>query len=767
MRKYFLLYTLLLAIVASANTYAQTSTNANRVSAELEEITVTARRREEGLQDTPVAVTALTATAIENRGITNISEIGELAPNLSISNTAAFSGSTSTAVVFMRGFGQTDFTLTTEPGVGVYIDGVYSGRALGALLDLGDLERIEVLRGPQGTLFGKNAIGGALSVITKRPDTEKFYGKAEITTGRYERIDARATVNIPVSENAALRLSGGSLNRDGYAERVFAEDELGGYNTLVGRATLFWSATSDLDITLIADGTQKRGDSIATTLTGLADGQFIPPGATTPLPPAGSLLGIQSTLPAGTPALTFANFATNDPYESGGIGANFSDDDIWGVSGTVEWRLTDNLSIKSITAYREVDSRFGRDAYNLPFQPTTGTLDEYTQEQFTQELQLQGLSFNGKLNWVAGIFYLSEDGENLNTLPFNNAALPPFTGVPATSPTATLISGGKVDNISVAAFAQGTYDITEQLSLTAGIRYSYENKDFDTRGFQFMLESGLLLAPQTVLEASYNDWSPRVSLQYNWTDNFMTYASYSSGYKGGGFVQRVFPGSLIDPTFAIVPYGPETAEVYEIGLKSELFERRLRINAATFFTNYDDVQLITTQGFTPQTQNAGEVDIAGVELEFQGVVTENFLVSGTLGYLDAEFDEIAANVDPRITLDSKLPYTSRWTLGLSGAYTFFLAGGSDLTFRADWSYRSSFFTEAVNEEITRQDGYDVLDLSVLYNFNERWSVQAGGKNVLGEEYLLGATSSLSNTLGFAEGNFAPPAEWYLTLRTKF
>ncbi|NOX49337.1 MAG: TonB-dependent receptor [Gammaproteobacteria bacterium] len=775
MKRMFIIHALMLSFVTlmsvSIDTLAQGTSGSGPVSAVLEEIVVTARRREERLQDTPVAITVLTASAIEDRGISNLAEIGVLAPNVSISNTAAFSGSTSTAVIFMRGFGQTDFTLTTEPGVGVYIDGVYSGRSLGALLDLGDLERVEVLRGPQGTLFGKNAIGGALNVITKRPDMEHLSGQADITGGTFNRIDARATLNLPLSSKAALRLSGGSLNRAGYAERVYAGDELGGRDTLVGRASLLWTPTSDLDVLVVADATRTRGDSIATTLTGLTDGQFIAPGATAPLPQAGGLAALESTLPPGTPPLTFTNFATNDPYKSGGIGPNFSDDDIWGVATTIEWRFAENLSIKSISAYREADSRFGRDAYNLPFQFTAATTDAYSHEQFTQEIQLQGLSFDGRLNWITGIFYLQEDGENLNRVSLNRVLLPPFTGVPPTSPTATLISGGKIDNISVAGFAQGTFEVTDQVSLTAGLRYSYEQKEFDTRGFQFIEESGLPVAPQLVLDDSYDDWSPRVSVEYRWTDDFMVYASFATGFKGGGFVQRVFPGSLLDflnpsDPFEILPYGPETAGVYEIGLKFELFDRRLRVNAAAFLTDYNDVQLVTVDGFTPQTVNGGEVEIKGAELEFEALIADQLLISGTIGYLDAAFVKVTPNADG-ITLDTELPYTSKWTLALSAAYTIPITAVSGLTFRADWSYRTAYFTQAVNEPITRQDGYDALDLGAIYNIDERWSIQAGGKNVLSEEYLLGASSALNNPLGFAEGNFAPPAQWYITLRKVF
>lgn len=730
----------------------------------LDEITVTARRRDENLQETPVAVTAITAATLQARGIDNLSQIADLAPNLSISNTAAFSGSTSTAVIFLRGFGQTDFALTTEPGVGVYLDGIYAGRSIGSLLDLGDTERLEVLRGPQGTLFGKNAIGGALNVTINKPNFDAVEGFGEVTVGRFGRADFRSVANLPVNDSFALRANVGYLTRDGYAERIDAGDELAGRDTWVARLSALWEPTENLSVLFTADGSSTRGDSVATTLLGLADGVFIAPGATEPIP-RGALFAIDATLPPGSNPITFAEFGTDSVFQTRGTGPNFTRDDIWGVSGTVQWQVADKVSLKSITAYRDVDSEFGRDPYGLPF-PTSSTLDEYRQQQFTQEIQVSGEHFSDRLKWVFGGFYLTEDGRNLNTLPFVTPLLPPFTGAPQDGQFTTLISGGEVDNYSVAVFGEGTFSLTEQLSVTAGLRYSYEEKEFDTTDFQFILESGFALAPQQVQSVDYDDLSPRVSIEYRWTDDVMTYLSLSSGFKGGGFVQRVFPGSLIDPTFELAGYGPETAFVYEAGLKSEFLDNRVRFNAATFYTDYEDAQIVVLRGFTPFTVNGGEVEIIGFEMEFQAAVTDSLMLSGNLGFLDAEYKSVSPDAT-EVTLDSRLPYTSEWTLGSSASYIIEgIADVLDMEVRADWSYRSSFFTQSSNEPITRQDAYHLLDISATLTHESGWSVQAGARNALDEEYLIGATSSL-NTLGFAEGNFAPPRQWFLAVRKDF
>lgn len=739
------------------------SFSAEETQAVLPTVTVSAQRREENLQETPVAVTALSSTELANRGIDNVAQLQDLAPNLSISSTAAFSGSSSTAVVFVRGIGQTDFALTTEPGVGVYIDEVYSGRSLGALLDLGDVARVEVLRGPQGTLFGKNTIGGALVVTSERPSFDEYSGEAELTVGSFERVDARALVNLPLGDTAALRVALGSQNYDGYAERIVAGDRLGGKDTLAAKASFLYQPNADFELLLRGDITSSEGDSAPTSLIGLADGTFIVPGETTPRP-LGAVAGLEFGLGLAPGTLTFENFNTGDPFRTNGVGSNFSEDDTWGVSATAEYGLTENVSIKSITAYRSVEAMFGRDPFNLPFNPTVGTTDEYEQDQFTQEIQLSGRTQDDRLSWLFGGFYLHETGANRNFVEFNDILLGFGAG-----PVSTLNSGGEIDNTSVAIFGQLNYDLNDRLGVFAGLRYSEEEKSFDTRGYQFLVELPfLLLAPQAELTESYDNWAPKLGFDYKLTENSLLYGSYSEGFKGGGFVQRVFPGLIANPNFELSPYGPETASVYEVGLKSDLFNNRLRLNLAAFYSDYSDVQITvleTPSSFTPATVNGGEVEITGFEAEFDALPTNWLRLSGMVGYLDASF----VDVDPRatdITLQSKLPYTSEWTSSLSAVADVYSSDSFDISIRADYAYRDEFFTEAQNDLVTLQPAYETLNLSALIQVGDDLRIQAGVTNATDEEYLMGANSVL-NSIGYAEGNFAPPKEFFLTVKKQF
>lgn len=752
-----------LATVSNAQSISETSLESNNERSELEEIVVTAQRREGALQDTPIAVTAITNSELQARGIGNVSDLQDIAPNLSISDTAAFSGSTSTAVVFIRGIGQTDFALTTESGVGVYIDEVYTGRSIGALLDLGDVAQIEVLRGPQGTLFGKNTIGGALNITTKRPELREFYGDVEFTAGSFDRFDGRASLNIPINDSLAMRVSAASLNYDGYAKRVVAGDRLGGRDTLAGKLSMLFEPNERFSALLTADLTSTDGDSTPTTLLGLTDGVFIAPGQNEPTS-IGAVAGLEAGLGLAPGTLTFEEFSTDSVFETKGIGPNFVEDDVWGVSLQASYELSDSMSLKSITAYRSVESEFGRDAYNLPFQPTSFTQDEYEQKQFTQELQLSGSAFDQRLDWIVGAFFLSEDGRNRNFVGFNDALL----GFGA-APTATLNSGGLIENESVAIFGEVSYEFTDRFGAFFGLRYSDEDKTFDTRGFQNLVEiPELLLAPQTKIEESYDDVSPRIGVDYKFDNGNLLYASYSKGFKGGGFVQRVFPGLLANPGFEITPYGPETAGVYEVGLKTELLDNRLRLNTAIFSSDYKDVQISvreTPMSFTPQTVNGGEVEIYGFESEFFAVPTNWLTLNGSIGYLDASYKSVDSRAT-QVTLSSKLPYTSDWTASLGAQTRIYEGGKYRLLARADLAYRSSFFTQAANDPITEQDSYSLLNLTATLEIGEQITIQGGVTNATDEEYLLGATSSL-NTLGFAEGNYAAPRQYYIQSRWSF
>lgn len=716
----------------------------------LEEITVTARKREENLQDTPVAVTALTADTLEARGFTDISQINGSVPNLQFSSTASVSGSTSAASIFIRGVGQTDFTLTTEPGVGVFLDGVYIARSVGSVLNILDVERIEVLRGPQGTLFGKNTIGGAINVTSKRP-AEDFQGKVEVTAGRYDRLDAKATVDIPINEKLLTKFSLASLNKDGYVDRLLVGDELGGKSEIVGRAAVLYLPRDDLSLNLAVDASNIRSDSAASKLMDVN------------LNPGAPFLPLLNASLAPEQQYTLENYGTNSLYTTNGTGPNVNDIDIWGVSGTIEWE-PEAFTLKSITSYRDLDAHFGRDGDNTPLL-LVHTEDFYDQQQFSQEFQLSGSALDDRLDWLMGAFYFAEEGDNVNLVTFTGEFGSLFG---LSDPAFTLQSGGKIDNYSAGGFAQVSYDLTDQFSVTVGLRYSDEEREFlPDQYIQEIRSAGLSnvipgfdpILPFEWVTDTTSRWDPKVGIEYQATPDILLYTTYSTGFKGGGFAQRVFPGRADTPTF-----GPEIVKVYEVGAKMVGFDNRVRLNMAVFHTNYEDMQVTVFDGIAPRTVNGGNAEVDGFELELEAVPVDRLTVGLGVGYTNARFEDISPDAT-EVTINSDFPYTPEWTVNGFLAYNFDLNDLGLLTLRTDWSYRASQFLDAANGLF--QDAYELVDISMLYEPNDaNWSFMVGGRNITGSEYLTGGLDSLS-AFGYAEGIYAPKAEWFVTARYQF
>jgi len=741
------------------------------VPAGLEEIIVTARRVAERLQDTPISVTAVTAATIEQRGFTNVSQIAAIAPNVQFSPTANISGSSSAASIFIRGVGQTDFTLTTEPGVGLYLDGVYIARSVGGVLDLVDVDRVEVLRGPQGTLFGKNTIGGAISIITT-PPANTFGGQLEATYGRFDRIDLKASVDVPLSDTIRTKFSIGSFNDDGYARRLLAGDRLGGRQSLTGRFRVLITPNDRLTLDLTVEGTRNRNDSAATTMLAVGDGTG--PGFRTnegaPIPPSGFVAGVNAALAArGVPVSQRyfdENYRTSSPYSTNGTGPNFSDDDIWGASGTATFELSDAVSLKSITAYRDLDSHFGRDADNSPIL-VVNTEDFYDQWQFSEEVQLAGKSFDDRLSWILGGYYLKEKGNNVNRVELNNA----IVGMDGTGKF-TIHSGGLVDNESIAGFGQGSFHFTPAFSITAGLRYSDERKAFTPVQFveeePFRTIIGPIL-PNVKKSVHFTDWAPKVSLEYKWTPDVLTYASFSTGFKSGGFVQRVFPPRVPapgqDPRDVIPSFAPEEVKVYEVGIKSTFADNRIRFNAAAFHTNYSSIQITVLDNIAPGTRNAGEGRINGFEAELTAVPASGLNLSFALGYTDAKYTDLQPGVE--VTKIDRFPNTSKWTANGAISYLIPVSDAMNLTLRGDWNYRSAYCLDAVNSPLICNDSVSVFGAGAILDFVDTgFSLQVNGTNLTDRQYLSGGNVDLGG-LGYAEGTYAPPTRWSITGRYKF
>ncbi|QIB66801.1 TonB-dependent receptor [Kineobactrum salinum] len=569
----------------------------------IEEVMVTARKREEGLQDAPISITAVTGDGLEYRGVDKIDGLADFTPNLTFQSNPGDGGSSASAAIYIRGVGQSDFAPTVEPGVGLYVDGVYIARSVGAVLDLVDVERIEVLRGPQGTLFGRNTIGGAISVTTKKPD-EIFSGYVDVTAGTDDRHDIKLSMNVPLGETLFSRVSLASFNRDGYVIRSADGRDLGDDDTLSGHLAFRWLANENLELNLSVEGSRDRENGAALVVTDILGPED--PGY------MASFMALNNVLATGDPVSCFSAENLNNPacYNSRFIGAgdmrndgtapHFSDVDLWGVTLTVDW-MVGALSLKSITAYRDLDSTFARDGDDSPL--LIGNLyDELEQDQFTQEFQLLGDLFDSRLEWILGAFYLSENANNLNLLEFTPADFK---------------SGGEVESESLAVFGQVDYALTDQLSLTLGLRYTKDEKTFipdqviervNVPSFIFPFPAGTPILPAVEATNKINEVTPMVNLSYQWSEQLMAYASYSEGFKSGGFTQRVFP-----PEPTIPAFDPEFVEVYELGFKFSAPGNRLRINGALFHTQYDDMQIFITNTTRvgPFIENAGEAEING------------------------------------------------------------------------------------------------------------------------------------------------------------
>jgi len=745
----------------------------------LEAIVVTARRREESLQDTPVAVTALSADALERQQIVSTTDLDKVAPNIQFHSYGTLTGNNSAAQVFIRGIGQTDATPAVDPGVGVYIDDVYMGRAVGAAMEFRDIANVQILRGPQGTLFGRNTIGGAVLLNTNEPGTDAG-NSVRVGAGEDGLLEAFGAFDLPLGGNWSARLALGMKQRDGYVTRVSDGKDLGDEDMQTGQVALRWKPSEAFSLTLRGDYTKEdengspfvfRAMNEAATFVGAASIAAGCPNILDPFPPP-LLVGPLADPRCGNDAQALGEFKNGGTYTASSTLENI------GGSLVADWDLNDTWTLKSITADRKLEWTGSRDADNTPLLilHTNYTSES---EQFSQELQ--ALVDTDRLNGVIGLYYFDEDSNDRLLVPLGN---------PGTSYDTQRVA---MDTEAKAAFTEWTFKFTDAFSATAGIRYTEETKGLQATMFNVApasaaeppapsalcpfagpppTQTGCLFLTTNRFAREFTSTTKSASVQYRFNEKVMTYLSWSEGFKSGGFNQRY---NAAPPGNAPISFGAETAESYELGFKLDPSDT-LRINIAAFSTDYDDIQMTYRLGVVPLLFNAGVASIDGGEVELQFVPGDAFRLDASVGYLDTKFESITAPppfgpVSPTATatLSSRLPFTPEWQAHLGMSYDFQVGSNWALTPRVDVSFTDEQFFDAGNSpEIAQDEAVTLLNASVmLASGDDKWRIVLGANNLTDEVYPVAGTSSLTTASGYAEIIYARPRSVMLNVTRNF
>ncbi len=805
----------------------------------IEEVVVTAQKRAENVQDVPIAISAFTGTALKERAVADVSSLSNLAPNVTFDGGTPFSGSTAILAAYIRGIGANDFAFNLDPGVGIYLDGVYLARAVGANQDLGDVERIEILKGPQGTLFGRNTIGGAVSIVTHEPG-DQFRLNGEVTGGSYKLFQVRGLVDVPIVENLNSSLAFSVKRRDGYMERIpfpgvasfnnppttsfkgigykgGLGDE-GGENNWSVRGKVVWKDGGPFRLSLSGDYSLTDQEAMPNTLIKTVPFVFAgtyncaltatvspacgggPPSFAYSTGVAGlfGLFDLPSSFgvnvdsnPSNDRVPYDDRFLTGNIDKSYATADNFSKIRNWGLAANASYDLTANLQLKSITAYRDLAWRTGVDLDGSPLNFLQLT-EQQMQHQFSQEFQLLGNALDKKLNYVLGAYYFQEAGFSHDFVNFAEGLL-------------EVDGRNNLKTKNGAVFAQIDWRINDLIGITIGGRYTKEKKEFegfqtDSNGLTYKILQAVGVPPCASLtpiseacriaagfpnpgqplryyiagiqKENFDNFSPKVGVQLHPAENLMIYASWSKGYKTGGWTTRLSNPLPYAPTF-----GPEKATSYELGLKSQWLQRRLQLNAAVFQTDYNGIQLTFEQGVSPTIQNAGDARIRGFEVEVVAAPVSGLTINGSVGYLDAVYTKVdpgaavAPNPDPvfgnyGVYVGATLPKTPKWKFNFSPRYELSLGGRGRLILLADYTYTAKMKNDTEGYFLTGRPSTNIVNASVEYEEPEgRWDIVVGGTNITNDRYLVTGQAQLAG--GQIYGTYNRPAEWYTRFQFKF
>ena len=769
-------------VIAGGGLLSASEARAENASGGIEEVVVTARRREETAQSVPIPISALSSDYLEERGITEIQNIEQVTPNLAFVDSISNSGA---AQIFLRGIGQVNWGPTQDPKVGTYLDGVYLGRPQGSVFDLFDIERVEVLRGPQGTLFGRNTTAGLVHVITRDP-TDEFEGKVRAGVGNNGQITTDALINLPLIEGVLSgRFSMQTRRDDGWmtdrSGRKWNETD-----SKSARAKLLWTPTDTLEAMLTAEYFGARETASLGKCIGYS-----------PTSGINGLAAIAGRLDNMAAACT----PVDDYYLSNDNDPNASEADVRHVSLDLSWDMGWG-TLTSITANRSMEMLSESWGWGTDFvgEPSNGleVLKDYTQprepyKQVSQEFRIDSDAFDGQLSYTVGAYWFWESATQ-------TLSVPAYRGVSASTieadavlfnvpmgPDAEIYPGATFGDLftiskaaigrdqhthgtqsSYAAFAEATYDINDDWSVTAGYRYTRDTREF--RRYNFQIGGGFdtgNLCPGMPVDANglatreycdqklgYGRATPRLIVNYNVNEDVMVYGSFARGYSSGG----------MNGDIRMKKFEPEISDNWEVGMKSRFMDNTLQLNMNVFQTDYENQQITVSrlvQGQpTADIINAQKATLQGFEMDFQWTPVDNLYLTGSFGYLDGEYDEfslidvvgydvLTQETQTQLTDYSHLEFVSgapsNWSL--HAAYEIPMDSGATFTAMAGWSHRGRIYHTLQLHETSKQDAYGLLDARFTWDLaNGATSITIWGTNLNGKEYFRGALDLPSEAL---------------------
>jgi len=842
----------------------------------VEEVVVTAQKTAQNIQNVPIAITAVTAKEMDQKGITDVAKLTNIAPNVTLDAGTPFSGSDTVLSAYIRGIGQDDFAFNLDPGVGVYVDGVYLARSVGANTNMLDVDRVEVLKGPQGTLFGRNTIGGAISIVTRDPG-DQFKFNSEITTGQFSRLDVKATADIPINDKIRTTLTFSEERQNGWQHRIpfpgavagssgipdcdaqaagtkcivnyepatdfpaagyAASERPGGQNKWSGRGKVLLLPSDNLKITLTGDYTYVDqpaspntalaiNPNVAGTLGGLYNACLVgaPLGVLctqprlnvspvpTPVPPLPAIGGVNVDGNPNNNLMPYGPvFETGNPDFTYETGNSFSRLKNWGGAANIDLKLGAETDLKLISAYRQLHWDAGMDLDGSPLTILATSFD-MTQHQWSEELQLVGKAFDDRLSYVLGAYYFREGGWLHDFVTFPDALL-------------QIDGPNNLNTNAEALYAHANYKLTDLISITVGGRYTWEHKEFQgyqtddnalsykisgcyPPGMPNNLGAPAALTCQQVIgfppggpyspyqyyptgpfHQDFTKFDPTVGLELHPSADLMIYGTFSQGFKTGSWTTRL---SNPHPTYDSELYFlPETATTEEIGIKSEWFEHRLRLNVAGFHTIYDNIQLNSQIGISPTIVNAGNARIWGGEAEADAVIGNGWSFTSSLGYTDAAYTKLNNVGDNgfNLTLTScperlpssgpnsrynnpnvqngacALPKTPKLKFYYGPQYIADLHSHGELQFNVDWTYTSTLYNDIGNTAELKRPHTNILNASITYRPHEgNWEATFGATNLTNERYVVSGQNQ--GGVAVIDAVYSDPAEWFATFRFHF